>query len=249
VCAGAVRPGSTSARAAVGSGPSTSGRRWRISRRTRLASPVAITNLTERRQRKLTRIQQINEPLYRGNLVAQQLSEIYRVPIEHALMLLDGWLKWRDDRDCPRSSISRRRSPLGALVDLPGPEQFLADPLGLPRRGSCQRRSRRLGLGKSRCRRDQQIWRRASGMWLYAHQRSEVTIAVLAPSSAGAVLVTIDGDPVRTAILLPVNAPRVRQLSFSRQPVSAMWSLPARWSARTSSWSGGSSASAVLIRI
>jgi hypothetical protein len=49
--------------------------------------------------------------------------------------------------------------------------------------------------------------------------------------------------------ILPVNAPQVRQLSFSRQRVSAMWSLPARWSARTSSWSGGSSASAVLIRI
>jgi hypothetical protein len=197
VCAGAVRPGSTSARAAVGSGPSTSGRRWRISRRTRLASPVAITNLTDRRQRKLTRIQQINEPLYRGYLVAQQLSEIYRVPIEHALMLLDGWLKWA------------RRSRLPAFVNLaktittrcagrsPRSRTVPRRSLGLPRRGSSQRPSRRPGLGKSRCRRDQQIWRRATGMWLYAHQRSEVTIAVLAPSSAGAVLVTIDGDPVR----------------------------------------------------
>ena len=39
---------------------------------------------------------------------------------------------------------------------------------------------------KSRRRCAQQTWRRASGRWLYAHQRSEVTIAALSASSSRA---------------------------------------------------------------
>lgn len=51
-------------------------------------------NLTERQQLKLARIQQINKRLYRAYLLAQQLRQIYRVPYEHAVVLLEGWLQW-----------------------------------------------------------------------------------------------------------------------------------------------------------
>jgi transposase len=50
--------------------------------------------LTERQKIKLARLKQINEPLYRGYLLAQQLRPIYRVPHEQATALLDGWLAW-----------------------------------------------------------------------------------------------------------------------------------------------------------
>ncbi|MCA1700440.1 MAG: ISL3 family transposase, partial [Actinobacteria bacterium] len=49
--------------------------------------------LTERQQQKLARIQQINKRLFRAYLLAQ-LRQIYRVPYEHALILLEGWLQW-----------------------------------------------------------------------------------------------------------------------------------------------------------
>jgi transposase len=51
-------------------------------------------NLTQRQQLKLARIQQLNQRLYRAYLLAQQLRQIYRVPAEHALVLLEAWLKW-----------------------------------------------------------------------------------------------------------------------------------------------------------
>jgi transposase len=51
-------------------------------------------NLTERQQLKLARIQQLNHRLYRAYLLCQQLRQIYRVPAEHALVLLQAWLKW-----------------------------------------------------------------------------------------------------------------------------------------------------------
>ena len=38
-------------------------------------------NLTERQQLKLARVQQLNQRLYRAYLLAQQLRQIYRVPI------------------------------------------------------------------------------------------------------------------------------------------------------------------------
>ncbi|MCA1677843.1 MAG: ISL3 family transposase [Actinobacteria bacterium] len=50
--------------------------------------------LTERQKLKLARIQQTNQPLYRAYLLAQQLREIYRVPYEHAIVLLESWLRW-----------------------------------------------------------------------------------------------------------------------------------------------------------
>jgi transposase len=50
--------------------------------------------LTERQQLKLAHIQQTNKPLYRAYLISQQLREIYRVPFEVAVRLLDAWLAW-----------------------------------------------------------------------------------------------------------------------------------------------------------
>jgi transposase len=50
--------------------------------------------LTERQQLKLAHIQQTNKPLYRAYLISQQLREIYRVPLEVAIRLLDAWLAW-----------------------------------------------------------------------------------------------------------------------------------------------------------
>jgi len=51
-------------------------------------------NLTERQQLKLARLQQLNQRLYRAYLLSQQLREIYRVPFERAIALLDAWLAW-----------------------------------------------------------------------------------------------------------------------------------------------------------
>jgi transposase len=51
-------------------------------------------NLTDRQKIKLAQIQQTNKPLYRAYLISQQLREIYRVPLEIAVRLLDAWLAW-----------------------------------------------------------------------------------------------------------------------------------------------------------
>lgn len=50
--------------------------------------------LTDRQRIKLAQIQQTNKPLYRAYLISQQLREIYRVPFEEAVELLDAWLAW-----------------------------------------------------------------------------------------------------------------------------------------------------------
>jgi transposase len=50
--------------------------------------------LTDRQQLKLARVKQINEPLFRGYLLSQQLRPIYRLPHEQATRLLDSWLAW-----------------------------------------------------------------------------------------------------------------------------------------------------------
>ncbi len=50
--------------------------------------------LTERQRIKLAQIQQTNKPLYRAYLISQQLREIYRVPFDEAIKLLDAWLAW-----------------------------------------------------------------------------------------------------------------------------------------------------------
>ena len=51
-------------------------------------------NLTERQKLKLSRVQQLNQRLYRAYLLSQQLREIYRVPFADAAVLLDAWIAW-----------------------------------------------------------------------------------------------------------------------------------------------------------
>jgi transposase len=66
-------------------------------------------NLTERQQLKLARIQKLNQRLYRAYLLKEQLRQIYRVPAEQALALLDAWLKWaRRSRLEPFRKLARR---------------------------------------------------------------------------------------------------------------------------------------------
>ncbi|MGZ6565665.1 MAG: ISL3 family transposase [Solirubrobacteraceae bacterium] len=66
-------------------------------------------NLTDRQQLKLATIQQTNQRLYRAYLLAQQLRQIYRVPVKDALVLLEAWLKWaRRSRLEPFRKLARR---------------------------------------------------------------------------------------------------------------------------------------------
>jgi transposase len=51
-------------------------------------------NLTERQTLKLARVQQLNQRLYRAYLLSQQLRQIYRIPVNDAIALLEAWLKW-----------------------------------------------------------------------------------------------------------------------------------------------------------
>jgi transposase len=78
-------------------------------------------NLTERQKLKLARVQQLNQRLYRAYLISQQLREIYRVPLEHAIILLDGWLRWA--RRCRlepfvklAKTITQQRSGIEAAI-------------------------------------------------------------------------------------------------------------------------------------
>jgi transposase len=51
-------------------------------------------NLTGRQRAKLSEIQQTNRPLYRAYLLKEQLRQIYRLPADAAITLLDGWIAW-----------------------------------------------------------------------------------------------------------------------------------------------------------
>jgi transposase len=51
-------------------------------------------NLTDRQQVKLSSIQKTNARLYRAYLLKEQLRQIYRLPPEQALRLLDEWIAW-----------------------------------------------------------------------------------------------------------------------------------------------------------
>jgi transposase len=51
-------------------------------------------NLTGRQRAKLSQIQQTNRPLYRAYLLKEQLRQIYRLPADAAITLLDGWIAW-----------------------------------------------------------------------------------------------------------------------------------------------------------
>ncbi len=78
-------------------------------------------NLTDRQQIKLAQIQQTNKPLYRAYLISQQLREIYRVPFEVAVRLLDAWLAWaRRCRLAPfvklAKTITKQREGIEAAI-------------------------------------------------------------------------------------------------------------------------------------
>ena len=66
-------------------------------------------NLTERQQAKLAFIQKLNAPIYRAYLLKEQLRQIYHVPYEQAIALLDAWLKWaRRSRLEPFVKLAKR---------------------------------------------------------------------------------------------------------------------------------------------
>ena len=51
-------------------------------------------NLTDRQRSKLAWIEKLNAPLFRAYLLKEQLRQIYRLPAQEAIKLLDGWIKW-----------------------------------------------------------------------------------------------------------------------------------------------------------
>jgi transposase len=51
-------------------------------------------NLTDRQTAKLSSIQKTNARLYRAYLLKEQLRQIYRLPAEAAIKLLDEWIAW-----------------------------------------------------------------------------------------------------------------------------------------------------------
>jgi transposase len=51
-------------------------------------------HLTARQKHKLSDIQHTNRRLYRAYLLKEQLRQIYRLPAQAAVALLDAWIKW-----------------------------------------------------------------------------------------------------------------------------------------------------------
>lgn len=51
-------------------------------------------NLTDRQAAKLSSIQKTNARLYRAYLLKEQLRQIYRLPADPAIALLDEWIAW-----------------------------------------------------------------------------------------------------------------------------------------------------------
>ena len=96
-------------------------------------------NLTERQQLKLARIQKLNHRLYRAYLLSQQLRQIYRAPADHALVLLQAWLKWaRRCRLEPFVKVARRITEQRHMVEAAITNNSLTPPSSrsTPRSGS-----------------------------------------------------------------------------------------------------------------
>jgi transposase len=79
-------------------------------------------NLTGRQQAKLAEIQQINRRLYRAYLLKEQPRQIYRLPAEAAILLLDRWIAWA--RRCrlpsfvkPAKTITAQRPGITAAIE------------------------------------------------------------------------------------------------------------------------------------
>jgi transposase len=51
-------------------------------------------DLTRRQTAKLSDIARINKPLYRAYLLKEQLREVFRLPFQAAVALLEHWLAW-----------------------------------------------------------------------------------------------------------------------------------------------------------
>jgi transposase len=51
-------------------------------------------DLTQRQRSSLAQIAKTNEPLYRSYLLKEQLRQVFQLPTQRALALLDDWLIW-----------------------------------------------------------------------------------------------------------------------------------------------------------
>ena len=79
-------------------------------------------NLTERQQSKLADIQKTNRPLYRAYLLKEQLRQIYRLPADAAVALLDAWIAWARRCRLPAfvklaKTITKQRAGIVAAIE------------------------------------------------------------------------------------------------------------------------------------
>jgi transposase len=79
-------------------------------------------NLTDRQTAKLSSIQKTNARLYRAYLLKEQLRQIYRLPAEAAIKLLDEWIAWaRRCRLAPFVKLARtitaQRAGIAAAIE------------------------------------------------------------------------------------------------------------------------------------
>ena len=79
-------------------------------------------NLTDRQAAKLSSIQKTNARLYRAYLLKEQLRQIYRLPAQAAIRLLDEWIAWA--RRCRLASfvtlartITAQRAGITAAIE------------------------------------------------------------------------------------------------------------------------------------
>jgi len=79
-------------------------------------------NLTNRQAAKLSSVQKTNARLYRAYLLKEQLRQIYRLPAEQAIGLLDEWIAWA--RRCRLASfvklartITKQRAGIVAAIE------------------------------------------------------------------------------------------------------------------------------------
>jgi len=79
-------------------------------------------NLTDRQQRKLASVQKTNARLYRAYLLKEQLRQIYRLPAEAAIALLDEWIAWARRCRLPSfvklaKTITKQRAGIIAAIE------------------------------------------------------------------------------------------------------------------------------------
>jgi len=79
-------------------------------------------NLTGRQKLKLADVQKTNGPLYRGYLLKEQLRQIYRLPADQAIQMLDEWITWaRRCRLAPfvklANTITKQRDGILAAIE------------------------------------------------------------------------------------------------------------------------------------